>query len=42
VANTTGAYFVKRKAIRSSRLSYDDATRERLWTASEALTGVRW
>jgi retinol dehydrogenase 14 len=42
VADTTGAYFVKRKAIRSSRASYDDATRERLWAASEALTGVRW
>src|SRR5689334_8691715 len=42
VADTTGAYFVKRTAIRSSRASYDDATRARLWAASEDLTGVRW
>jgi len=42
VADTTGAYFVKRKAIRSSRASYDDATRARLWAASEDLTGVHW
>ena len=42
VATTTGAYFVNRKAIRSSRLSYDDATRELLWAVSEDLTGVRW
>jgi NAD(P)-dependent dehydrogenase (short-subunit alcohol dehydrogenase family) len=42
VAGTTGAYFANRKAIRSSRVSYDDTTRQRLWDASEELTGVRW
>jgi len=42
VGGTTGAYFANRKAIRSSRVSYDDATRQRLWDASEELTGVRW
>jgi NAD(P)-dependent dehydrogenase (short-subunit alcohol dehydrogenase family) len=42
VADATGAYFVNRRARRSSRASYDDTTRQRLWDASEALTGVRW
>lgn len=42
VAGTSGAYFVDRKARRSSRLSYDEAVQERLWDASERLTGVRW
>jgi hypothetical protein len=42
VGGTTGAYFANRKATRSSRVSYDDATRQRLWDASEELTGVRW
>ena len=42
VAETTGGYFANRRAIRSSRVSYDDVTRQRLWDASESLTGVRW
>jgi len=42
VAGTTGAYFANRRAIRSSRVSYDEAVQRRLWDASEALTGVRW
>ncbi len=42
VATTTGGYFADRRAIRSSRVSYDLAVQRRLWDASESLTGVRW
>lgn len=42
VAATTGAYFAKRRPIRSSRVSYDTAVQRRLWDVSESLTGVRW
>jgi NAD(P)-dependent dehydrogenase (short-subunit alcohol dehydrogenase family) len=42
VAETSGAYFAKRRAIRSSRITYDEAVQRRLWDTSEALTGVRW
>ena len=42
VAETTGAYFANRRAIRSSRPTYDETVQRRLWDASERLTGVRW
>jgi NAD(P)-dependent dehydrogenase (short-subunit alcohol dehydrogenase family) len=42
VRGTTGGYFANRRAIRSSRLSYDPDVQRRLWDASEALSGVRW
>jgi NAD(P)-dependent dehydrogenase (short-subunit alcohol dehydrogenase family) len=42
VAGTSGAYFANRRAIRSSRVSYDETVQRRLWDASESLTGVRW
>lgn len=37
VANVTGKYFIKRKAVPSKGVSYDVALRKRLWTESEAL-----
>jgi NAD(P)-dependent dehydrogenase (short-subunit alcohol dehydrogenase family) len=37
VANTTGAYFVKRKITAPSRAAQDDSAAKRLWKASEAL-----
>ena len=41
VAEVTGLYFVRRKPVRSSRLSRDPAVARRLWEASEALTAAR-
>lgn len=40
VADVTGTYFVKRKAAKSSRQSYDEAARNQLWAVSERLTGI--
>jgi NAD(P)-dependent dehydrogenase (short-subunit alcohol dehydrogenase family) len=37
VANTTGAYFVKRKITEPSAAAQDDAAAKRLWAESEAL-----
>jgi len=37
VANTTGAYFVKRKIAEPSAAAQDDAAAKRLWAESEAL-----
>ena len=42
IAGVTGAYFASRRAVRSSKLSYDLAAQQRLWDVSESLTGVRW
>jgi NAD(P)-dependent dehydrogenase (short-subunit alcohol dehydrogenase family) len=41
VADTTGAYFVKRKIAEPSAAARDDAAARRLWEASEALAGAR-
>ena len=41
VANTTGAYFVKRKITEPSSAAQDDAAAKRLWEASEALAGAQ-
>ena len=41
VAQTTGAYFVKRKITKPSRAAQDDAAAKRLWEASEALAGAQ-
>jgi NAD(P)-dependent dehydrogenase (short-subunit alcohol dehydrogenase family) len=41
VANTTGAYFVKRKVVEPSSAARDDAAAKRLWEASETLAGAR-
>jgi NAD(P)-dependent dehydrogenase (short-subunit alcohol dehydrogenase family) len=38
-ADTTGRYFVKRKAVEPSAAARDDAAAKRLWEASEALAG---
>jgi hypothetical protein len=40
VKNTTGRYYVKKKAVRSSEASYDRAASERLWQVSAELTGL--
>ncbi|MGH7647203.1 MAG: short-chain dehydrogenase, partial [Gemmatimonadaceae bacterium] len=40
VAGVTGGYFERCRPARSSRRSYDVATRRRLWDVSAALTGV--
>ena len=41
VAEVSGRYFVRRKPVRSSRVSQDAAAARRLWEASEALTAAR-
>jgi NAD(P)-dependent dehydrogenase (short-subunit alcohol dehydrogenase family) len=41
VANTTGAYFVKRKITGPSQAAQDDAAAQRLWEASEALASAQ-
>jgi NAD(P)-dependent dehydrogenase (short-subunit alcohol dehydrogenase family) len=41
VANTTGAYFVKRKVTAPSAAAQDNAAAKRLWEASEALAGAQ-
>lgn len=41
VAGVSGQYFVDCRPVKSSPLSYDRATAERLWALSEELTGVR-
>jgi len=40
VQATTGKYFVRQKAVRSSQLSYERADGERLWQVSAELTGL--
>lgn len=40
VAGVTGKYFEKRKAIASSKASYDEDVAKRLWQMSEQLTGL--
>jgi NAD(P)-dependent dehydrogenase (short-subunit alcohol dehydrogenase family) len=37
VANVTGKYFAKCKAVRSNAASYDEAARRRLWDVSEGM-----
>jgi NAD(P)-dependent dehydrogenase (short-subunit alcohol dehydrogenase family) len=39
-AQTTGAYFVKRRIAKPSAAARDDAAAKRLWLASEALAGA--
>jgi NAD(P)-dependent dehydrogenase (short-subunit alcohol dehydrogenase family) len=41
VANTTGAYFVKRKVTAPTAAAQDDAAAKRLWEASEALAAAQ-
>lgn len=40
VASTTGAYFVRERAVRSSSPSYDRSTRARLWDECAKATGI--
>jgi NAD(P)-dependent dehydrogenase (short-subunit alcohol dehydrogenase family) len=40
VANVSGAYFDRCKAVRSSTESYDESVARALWSASEKLVGV--
>ena len=40
VEGVTGQYFVKQKAVPSSKASYDTAAAQRLWQVSEELTGL--
>jgi NAD(P)-dependent dehydrogenase (short-subunit alcohol dehydrogenase family) len=40
VEGVTGKYFVKREAVRSSPLSYDENLRRRLWEVSESKCGL--
>lgn len=40
VEGVSGSYFDKCVAIKSSRASYDEAAQKRLWSISEALTGI--
>jgi NAD(P)-dependent dehydrogenase (short-subunit alcohol dehydrogenase family) len=40
VEGTTGRYFQRRHAVRSSRASYDVAAQQRLWRISEELAGL--
>jgi retinol dehydrogenase 14 len=41
VAGTTGKYFFRQRAQRSSPASYDEAVARRLWEVSEEMTGLR-
>ena len=41
VANVTGKYFEKQKAVSSSKESYDKSASEKLWRVSSELTGVQ-
>lgn len=40
VADVTGQYFDKKKAVPSSKVSYDTAVAQKLWQISEELTGL--
>ena len=40
VEDVSGKYFVKKRAVKSSRASYDQATARRLWQLSADLTGI--
>ena len=40
VADLTGLYFVKKRAVRSSPASYDQTTARRLWQLSEGMAGL--
>ena len=40
VANTTGKYFVKKKEVSTSVVSYDNKVAEKLWKVSEELTNL--
>jgi hypothetical protein len=40
VAGVSGKYFERKRAIRSSPESYDEASARRLWEVSERLTGL--
>lgn len=40
VAGVTGKYFVKREAVRSAPLSYDEALAKQLWEISEKLSQI--
>ena len=40
VEGVTGKYFKKKKAVKSSKESYDTAVARRLWEVSEKLTGI--
>jgi retinol dehydrogenase-14 len=42
VANVSGKYFTKRKAIESSLESRNEEDARRLWEVSEHLTGTKW
>lgn len=41
VASVSGKYFVKERAVESSRASYDEAAQRRLWELSEEMTSER-
>jgi NAD(P)-dependent dehydrogenase (short-subunit alcohol dehydrogenase family) len=40
IEKTTGKYFIKKKAVKSSPESYDEAVARRLWEVSSGLTGM--
>jgi NAD(P)-dependent dehydrogenase (short-subunit alcohol dehydrogenase family) len=40
VAGVSGRYFVRERAVDSSRASYDEAAAKRLWQVSAAMTGL--
>ena len=40
VDGVTGRYFIDRKDVRSSAVSYDESAGRRLWQVSEELTGI--
>ena len=40
VDGVTGLYFIDKKEVRSSAVSYDESTARRLWQVSEELTGI--
>ncbi|MEE9249211.1 MAG: short-chain dehydrogenase, partial [Dehalococcoidia bacterium] len=40
VEGVTGKYFVRQRAVTSSKASYDQSAARRLWRISEELTGL--
>jgi hypothetical protein len=40
VADQTGLYFDECKAVKSNRVSYDEAAQEKLWDISAGMVGL--
>ena len=41
IKDISGKYFVNKKDVKSSKFSYDRTLAQKLWTATEELTGIK-